>query len=62
MAADDFVGVPRDDWRDLSDHVSRLGNVVFILLMLVALLVITLVQKGVLTSALDLFRAVVPGD
>jgi hypothetical protein len=61
VASDDFVGVPRDDWRDLTDRVSRTGTVAALLLFCLCFLVLVLVRKGVLSAA-DLFPMLVPGD
>lgn len=53
---DDFVGVPKTEWLDLRDRVSILRGLIVVLAALFALLVLTLVQRGVLASPLDLFR------
>jgi hypothetical protein len=58
---DEFVGVPREDYRDLADKVSRLSTVLSFLFLLVVLLIWTLITKGVLTSVMDLFTLTAPG-
>lgn len=49
MTSGEFVGVPRDDWRDLTDRVGRLASVLAILLFAVLALILALVRKDVLS-------------
>lgn len=52
--ADDFTGVPSDDWRDLKNDVSFLRTFVFWTFTLLVLLLLALVRKGVLSGLSDL--------
>jgi hypothetical protein len=58
--ADDFIGVPYPTWRDLDRRTSLHGSLLVVILALLILLVMTLVQKGVLSGWADLIRDVTP--
>lgn len=49
--ADDFVGVPFTEWRDLDARARMAASLAFTVLCLLALLTLTLVSKGIITWA-----------
>ena len=54
--ADDFTGVPADDWHALRGDMRSVTNLALLALLLFALLVMTLIDKGVLSGWADLLR------
>jgi len=52
--ADEFTGVPRDEWHHALDRIDLIRDLVIFGLALLALLILTLIDKGVLTGLADL--------
>lgn len=52
--ADDFVGVPKDDWDKARAYADLTRSLVLIALSLVVLVILALIQKGVLAGWADL--------
>jgi len=57
---DDFIGVPREDFRDLADEVKTLSHVLAVVAIVLTLLIWALVTKGAIRLT-DLFTLPVPG-
>ena len=58
LMADDFTGVPSDQWWRLHRDTSVIRLYAVLAFALVVLLVLTLIEKGVLSGWSDLFRTV----
>lgn len=58
--AEDFVGVPRDDWQQLRQDLRDLRLLGWLLAMVLGLLVSALIGKGVLTGWGDLLKVPLP--
>lgn len=58
--ADDFTGVPSDQWHQVRARVDTYAWVFWMLAGLFGLLVLRLIDKGVLAGWADLFRPVSP--
>ena len=56
--ADDFQGVPAREWHEAMRDAGLARTFAWIALWLVALLVFTLIERGVLAGWSDLFRPV----
>lgn len=55
--ADDFTGIPADQWWRMSRDTSAARLFAWIAFSLSVLLVLTLIERGVLSGWGDLFRA-----
>jgi hypothetical protein len=56
--ADDFIGAPSEAWHELMRDVRLLRIFAWLAMSLVILLVLTLMEKNVLSGWGDLFRRV----
>lgn len=56
--ADDFTGVPADEWWRVSRDSTTARLLAWIAFALTVLLVLTLIERGVLAGWADLFRPV----
>lgn len=54
--ADDLTAIPTDLYREMRDDLGAVKCLLWIVAVVLALLICTLVQKGVLTSWTDLFK------
>jgi hypothetical protein len=61
VTPDEFIGVPRSEWHDLTSQVSRLSFLLSVVILIVGLLLLTLIRNGTIESVTDLFRIPVPG-